>query len=39
MLHADDAEARLLNDGEDLAGLARGYGVGFDDGKCAFHGH
>src|ERR1043166_1309464 len=34
-----DLEAGLLNHGENLAGLPGGYGIGLDDGKCAFDRH
>ena len=35
--HSGDAETGFLGDGDNVAGLIRGYGVGFDDCKSAFH--
>ena len=35
--HAGDAESGFLGDGDNVAGLVGGYGVGFDDCECTFH--
>ena len=35
--HAGHAESGFLRDGDDVAGLVGGYGVGFNDCKRAFH--